>query len=201
MEKKTKQILIDRHLICFGDVPAFFLQTPGRVEWFGGYSTLHGGHRLTSAINRYLYASVSTHPQRTIRIISSQFPAITLTFDEVSIQPEDHPSLKMIKTLLSLSHHQGFSFEKGINIFLHSELPYVYHLGGSTAFVATILGVLMAQQKRSHILSKAEQSRWIQIVEQAAQRDSLYHDDSLSMLFGGTNLLPLANQDISQYQN
>lgn len=201
MEKKTKQTLIDRHLICFGDVPTFYLQTPGRIEWFGGYSTLHGGHRLTSAINRYVYASVSTHNQRTIRIISSQFPAITLTFDDVTIHMDDHPSLNMVKTLLSLCHDHGFLFEKGINIFIHSELPYAYHLGGSTAFVATILGVLMSQQKRPHVLSKAEQSRLIQIAEQSVQRDSLYHDDSLSMLYGGTNLLPLANQEMSQFQN
>jgi galactokinase len=199
--KPKKQNLIDKHILCFGTSPTYFIQTPGKVEWFSGYPSLHGGSYLASAIDLYLYASVSPNTFRSLRIISSTYPALTLSLDA---SPEgladDHPSFALVKGLLKQLDLVGVNIPHGWDIFIHSELNMMQGLGSSSAFAATILDILLIGTQLLIPISPLEKARWIQNIDITNGLWPNSRLDSLPSLEGGTIMVQQSVDGISNYQ-
>ena len=139
-----KQALIDKHILCFGQPPTHLVQTPGRIELFGGYTAFHGGLTLSMAIDQYLYASFSENLLRSIRIFSSGYPVMTFSIDQGRFF-DDAPTLsaQVVKQLFDFCLQKGSHFHHGIDIFIQSDFSKFSSLASSTAFSLTILEIML----------------------------------------------------------
>jgi galactokinase len=197
IDKKTKESLADKHILCFGVSPEFLIQTPLRVEWFGAYSSLHGSSRLTSAISAYMFASVSQNKERVIRIISNHYPAINISLDKVTSDFEKGSSQGLIYQLLNQTQ---LHLKNGLNIFIESETKHGFHFGSSSGFLLIVLEAIAFVSKSKSAFRNEEKIRLIHHVEQNQMITPCHLSDALSMLEGGTNLYQMDGQNYPIYQ-
>ncbi|MEN9819454.1 MAG: hypothetical protein RL379_232 [Bacillota bacterium] len=195
IDKKTKASLVDKHILCFGNSPLFFIQTPLRIEWFGAYSGLHGSPRLTSAIDKYVYASVSRNQERVLRIISSHYPAINVSLDKPTIEFDKGGSIGLIQQLLHELNLRNMVVKEGFNMFIESDSKHGFHFGASSGFLLTILEAMKLTSKRKSSISHDESLQILNAIEQHQMIAPIHPFDSLSMMDGGTNLQDVDNQN------
>ncbi len=195
IDKHLKNSLADKHILCFGQSPTLFIQNPLRVEWFGAYSSLHGSSRLTSAVNAYMYASVSAQQGQVLRIISNQYPAINIALEKTSSDHEKGSAYDVIYQLIQhLKQHQ-IKFDLGLNIFIESETKHGFHFGASSGFILIILEAILFISKNKPLMSNEEKLKIVQSVEHYQYNRPLHTFDALSMLYGGSNLYEIDSQD------
>jgi len=199
--KNQKQNLLDKHLLLFGQKPTSYLQVPGRIEWFGGYPSFHGGLRLTSTINRYLYTSVSVNSNQSIRIISSGFPVITLDLNHLNQSlMDDVAATSLVKSIILTLKEDGYPIEQGLDMFIESELKGPFGLGSSTAFALTILLILIQASKAEKLYNHEKIIQWVDSLEKTFfQRNPKPHD-AAAMVFGGTVLVDHGYSNEPTYQ-
>ncbi len=195
IDKILRNSLIDKHILCFGQSPSFLIQNPLRIEWFGSYSSLHGSTRLTSAVNAYMYASVSQHSEPVLRIISNHHPAINISLDKPSLDHEKGSGLDFIYPLIQQLKQHRINLQSGLNIFIESETKHGFHFGSSTGFILIILEAILFASKNKLTLSDEEKLNIIQTVEQHHLNRPIHVFDALSMLYGGSNLYEIDSEN------
>ena len=200
IDKKTKESLADKHILCFGNTPEFYIQNPLRVEWFGAYSSLHGSSRLTSAINAYMYASVSQNKERVIRIISNHYPAINISLEKPTRDKELGTSYSLIEKLIYEIKLTQLNLKDGLNIFIESEKKHGFHFGSSSGFLLTILEAIIYASKNKVTFKTEDKIKLLANVEHHQLTTPLYVSDALSMVEGGTNLYEIDSQHYPIYQ-
>ncbi len=188
--KSQKQNLLDKHLLLFGHLPNSYLQIPGRIEWFGGYPSFHGGLRLTSTINRYLYASVSTNSNQSIRIISSGFPVITLDLNHLNQSlMDDVAATSLVKSIIHTLKEEGHGLQQGLDVFIESELKGPFGLGSSSAFALTIVLMMIQATKTEKLYSNEQIIQWVDQLEKTFFIRNPKAYDAATMVMGGTLLV------------
>lgn len=200
IDKKTKESLADKHILCFGNAPEFYIQNPLRVEWFGAYSSLHGSSRLTSAINEYMYASVSQNKERVIRIISNHYPAINISLEKPTRDKELGTSYSLIEKLIYEIKLTQLNLKDGLNIFIESETKHGFHFGSSSGFLLTILEAIIYASKNKVTFKTEDKIKLLANVEYHQLTTPLHVSDALSMVEGGTNLYEIDSQQYPIYQ-
>ncbi len=200
LDKKVKQSLTDKHILCFGNSPSFFIQNPLRVEWFGAYSSLHGSSRLTSAINVYQVASVSQNQERVLRIISPHYPAINLSFDKTAFDADKGTTLDLIDQMIKSLKKQQINPYQGINIFIDSDHKHSFHFGTSSGFLLLILEAILISSKGKPSLTIEEKLSIIHSIEQLQLHRPIHFHDALPMLTGGSTFFEIDKQQIPIYQ-
>ena len=199
--KKQKQNLLDKHLLLFGKPPSFYLQVPGRIEWFGGYPSFHGGLRLTSTINRYLYTSVSSNSNQSIRIISSGFPVITLDLNHLNQSlMEDVAATSLVKSIIQTLQTDGHPINQGLDIFIESELKGPFGLGSSSAFALTVLLILIHTTKTEKYYHQDQLITWVDQLEKSYFLRNPKFYDVAPMVMGGTILVDYGFSNQPTYQ-
>jgi galactokinase len=199
--KKQKQNLIDKHLLLFGHLPSSFIQTPGRIEWFGGYPSFHGGSRLTSTINRYLFASISANQNQSIRIISSGFPVITLDLQQLNhLAMDDVAATSLVKSIILQLTEDDHPLTQGIDVFIESELKGPFGLGSSSAFALTVLTILLQATHSEKLYDHAQIIQWVDRLEKTYFLRNPKSFDAATLVFGGTLLVDhgFSNQPVYQ---
>jgi galactokinase len=199
--KKQKQNLIDKHLLLFGRLPSYFIQTPGRIEWFGGYPSFHGGSRLTSTINRYLFASISSNQNQSIRIISSGFPVITLDLQQLNhLAMDDVAATSLVKSIILQLTEDGHPLTQGIDVFIESELKGPFGLGSSSAFALTVLTILLHASHTEKSYHQAQIIQWVDRLEKTYFLRNPKSFDAATLVLGGTLLVDygFSNQPVYQ---
>jgi galactokinase len=200
--KAKKQNLLDKHLLLFGQLPTSFLQIPGRIEWFGGYPSFHGGLRLTSTINRYLYASVSPNSNQSIRIISSGFPVITLDLNHLNQSlMDDVAATSLVKSIINTLKEKGHPLKQGLDIFIESELKGPFGLGSSSAFALTVVLVMIHATKTDKLFSNETIIQWVDQLEKAYFIRNPKAYDAATMVIGGTLLVDYGFSNQPTYQS
>lgn len=200
IDKKTKESLADKHILCFGNAPEFYVQNPLRVEWFGAYSSLHGSSRLTSAINAYMYASVSQNKERVIRIISNHYPAINIALDKPFREKEIGTPYSSIEQLIYEIKLTQLNLKVGLNIFIESETKHGFHFGSSSGFLLTVLEAIIYISKNKASFKNEDKIKLLANVEYHQLTTPLHVSDALSMVEGGTNLYEIDSQHYPIYQ-
>lgn len=200
IDKKTKESLADKHILCFGTTPEFYIQSPLRVEWYGAYSSLHGSSRLTSAINAYMYASVSLNKERVLRIISNHYPAINISLDKPSYDLEKATPSTFIDQLIYQIKQSHLNLKDGLNIFLESETKHGFHFGSSSGFLLTVLEAIIYVSKNKASFKNEDKIKLLANVEHHQLTTPLHVSDPLSMILGGTNLYEMDLQQYPIYQ-
>jgi galactokinase len=199
--KNQKQNLLDKHLLLFGQKPTSYLQVPGRIEWFGGYPSFHGGLRLTSTINRNLYTSVSVNSNQSIRIISSGFPVITLDLNHLNQSVmDDVAATSLVKSIILTLKENGHPIEQGLDMFIESELKGPFGLGSSTAFALTVLLILVQASKADKLYNQEKIIQWVDQLEKTFFQRNPKSYDASAMVFGGTVLVDHGFSNEPTYQ-
>ena len=199
--KAQKQNLLDKHLLLFGHRPTSFLQIPGRIEWFGGYPSFHGGLRLTSTINRYLYASVSMNSNQSIRIISSGFPVITLDLNHLNQSlMDDVAATSLVKSIIHTFKENGHPIQQGLDMFIESELKGPFGLGSSSAFALAILLMMIQATKTEKLYKEDQLIQWVDQLEKAFFVRNPKSFDAATMVMGGTLLVDYGFSNQPTYQ-
>ncbi len=128
-------------------------RSPVRISFGGGgtdlpaYYEQFGGAVVNTAINRYVYAIISSGAEDTLQIISSDFRVFYRHVGRAEMQPEGE--LGLAKAIL-----REFGDYDGLDIFLSSQVPPGTGLGSSGAVAVCIVTALAAYQDRK--LSKQE---------------------------------------------
>ena len=199
--KYQKQNLLDKHLLLFGQRPTSFLQIPGRIEWFGGYPSFHGGLRLTSTINRYLYASVSINSNQSIRIISSGFPVITLDLNHINQSlMDDVAATSLVKSIINTLNEEGHPIHQGLDIFIESELKGPFGLGSSSAFALIVLLIMLHATKSEKLYKEERIIQWVDQLEKTFFIRKPKSYDAATMVMGGTVLVDYGFSNEPTYQ-
>jgi len=199
--KHQKQNLLDKHLLLFGQRPTSYLQIPGRIEWLGGHPSFHGGLRLTSAINRYLYASVSVNTNQSIRIISSGFPVITLNLNHLNQSSmDDVASTNLVKSIILTLKEDNHLILHGLDIFLESELKGPFALGSSSAFALAMVVIMIQATKAEKLYHQERIIQWVDQLEKSYFLRNPKSHDAASMVLGGTSLVDYGYSNDPIYQ-
>lgn len=122
-------------------------RAPVRISFGGGgtdlpaYYSQFGGAVLNTAINRYVYAVLSSGPTSALQIISSDFRVFERLVDEKIVI--DDGELGLAKAVLS-----EFGGYTGLDLFLSSQVPPGTGLGSSGAVAVCMVTALAAWHGR-----------------------------------------------------
>jgi D-glycero-alpha-D-manno-heptose-7-phosphate kinase len=165
-------------------------RTPIRVSFFGGGTDYRGyyerkfGQILGSAIDKYVYVSVSPNSQffdYKTRVAYRKTELVT------SIDDIEHPSVKACLKFMDINEPLD------INIF--SDIPARTGLGSSSSFTVGFLNALYALKgKRVSSQQLAENACY---VEQEIIKEKVGSQDQFHAAFGGLNTMTFKKNNIS----
>lgn len=165
-------------------------RTPIRVSFFGGGTDYRGyyerkfGQILGSAINKYVYVSVSPNSQffdYKTRVAYRKTELVT------SIDDIEHPSVKACLKFMDI--------EEPLDINIFSDIPARTGLGSSSSFTVGFLNALYALKgKRVSSQQLAENACY---VEQEIIKERVGSQDQFHAAFGGLNTMTFKKNDIS----
>jgi D-glycero-alpha-D-manno-heptose-7-phosphate kinase len=158
-------------------------RTPLRVSFFGGGTDLpeyymnHGGAVIGSAIDKYLYHTISTFPSNlfnySVKISYSKIECVSKTS-----QIEHRPFREILKVM---------GVERDVEIHLASDLPSFSGLGSSSAFT---VGLLLALHKFNGVsISPKDLALKAIFIERNILQESVGSQDQTFAAFGGFNLI------------
>ncbi len=123
-------------------------RAPVRISFGGGgtdlpaYYTQFGGAVTSTAINRYVYTFISEGPAEAVQIISSDFRVFYR--HQAGSEYSTDGELGLAKAVL-----REFGVERGVDVFVASQIPPGTGLGGSGAVAVSMITALAAWQGRS----------------------------------------------------
>ena len=163
-------------------------KTPLRISFAGGgtdvppYPELYGGCVLNVTIDFFAWGSLRPRIDDIIRLESADLN-IEIEFnahDEVNLDG----SLDLVKTALK---RLGALQSKGLDIFLHSDVPPGSGLGSSSALVVTLAGLV--REYKSMPFEIYDLARTAYVIEREDFNISGGLQDHYSAVFGGFNFI------------
>lgn len=158
-------------------------RTPLRVSFVGGgtdfpeFFAEHGGAVLATAIDKYIYHSVSHFPSELFDY------SIRLAYRKVecvkSIEQIEHAPFREI-----LRH---FGIERDVEISLSADLPSFSGLGSSSSFTVGLINALSAYQ--GHFIPKGELASLAIHVEREILQEPTGLQDQTVAAYGSLNLI------------
>lgn len=165
-------------------------RTPIRVSFFGGGTDYRGyyerkfGQILGSAIDKYIYVSVSPNSQffdYKTRVAYRKTELVT------SIDDIEHPSVKACLKFMDI--------DEPLDINIFSDIPARTGLGSSSSFTVGFLNALYALKgKRVSSQQLAENACY---VEQEIIKERVGSQDQFHAAFGGLNTMTFKKNNIS----
>ena len=164
-------------------------QTPFRISFFGGgtdwpeYFTEHGGAVLGTAIDRYIYHSVTP-------LYSKLFDhSIRLAYRKVecvkNVRDIEHRPFREILTY--------FGIERDIEISLSADLPSFSGLGSSSSFTVGLINALSAFKGR--FITRSDLAYTAIRLEHEVMKESIGCQDQVFAAFGGFNVVEFRRSD------
>ncbi|MGO4880076.1 MAG: GHMP kinase [Bryobacteraceae bacterium] len=164
-------------------------QTPLRVSFFGGgtdlpeFFTEHGGAILGTAIDKYIYHSVTHFPSRlfdySIRLAYRKVECVG-SLDEVQ-----HGPFRAVLRFLNI--------ERDVEISLAADLPSSSGLGSSSSFTVGLINALMAFMGR--FISQSELAAMAVHVERNLLNEAVGCQDQVLAAYGGLNVVRFIRDD------
>ncbi len=159
-------------------------QTPVRISFAGGgtdipaYYEQYGGAVLSTSISRYTYAAVAPRSDGRIQVVCEDI-VLDEIFDSVDRLPND---LAMARTVLA-----RLGIEKGITLYMESEIPVGTGLGLSSSVCVNLLYALNLYQGRSP--DPAELAWQASEIEIRDLGKPIGRQDHYAAAYGGLNLI------------
>jgi len=167
----------------------FICKTPLRISFFGGgtdfpeYFQEHGGAVLGTAIDKYIYHSVTRFPSElfdySVRLAYRKVECVT------SVAEIEHtPFREILKT---------FGIEKDVEISLSADLPSFSGLGSSSSFTVGLINALNAFQGK--FISTPELAHLAIHMEREVLKEAVGCQDQIFAAYGGLNLVEFKSTD------
>ncbi len=169
-------------------------RAPVRISLAGGgtdlpaYYERHGGFVLSTTIDKYFYVLVSLTSADSIQISSSDYRVFYRQ------RPGEAPlwdgDLGLVKAALHL-----FGLERGLSLFLASEVPPGTGLGSSSAVAVALVKAMAALGGR--LLSPAEVAARACSLELEELSSPIGKQDQYAASFGGLNAITFATDSVA----
>lgn len=169
-------------------------RSPMRISFGGGgtdleaYYAKYGGFVISTAINKYFYAIITTDESDDLQIISADYRSLFRhsPYNDLFWDGD----LALPKAIL---HH--FGIRRGINLFVASEVPPGTGLGSSSAAavtiicaISTLIGQSMTKQQVAEIASS---------IEICKMGMPIGKQDQYASAFGGLNAITFTSQGVA----
>ncbi|MEO0225872.1 MAG: hypothetical protein ABIL05_02845, partial [candidate division WOR-3 bacterium] len=164
-------------------------RTPVRISFAGGgtdlpvYYTKYGGLVLSVAINKYIYTILTEREDNFIQVISSDLQRM-VELDRIDLSDEALVSSDLNIPLAVLKH---LKCQRGLNIFVASEIPPGTGLGSSGSVCVNMLKIV------SHYLnipmSRYDLAETAFFIASALLKRPVGKQDEYAAAFGGLNMI------------
>ncbi len=169
-------------------------RAPMRISLAGGGTDLeayygpYGGLVISTAINKYFYAILSTDDADDLQVISADYRSLFRhsTYNDLFWDGD----LALPKAIL---HH--FGIRRGLNLFVASEVPPGTGLGSSSAAAVTLVRAIstLVEQPMTR-LQVAELASYIEITKMGMP---IGKQDQYASAFGGLNNMTFSSQGVT----
>jgi D-glycero-alpha-D-manno-heptose-7-phosphate kinase len=165
-----------------------------RISFGGGgtdleaYYARYGGFVISTAINKYLYAIVSTDDSDDLQVISADYRSLFRhsPYDDLFWDGD----LALPKAIL---HH--FGIRRGLNLFLASEVPPGTGLGSSSAAAVTLVRALSTLLEQP--MTKQQVAELACSIEISKMGMPIGKQDQYASAFGGFNTISFSSQGVT----
>lgn len=165
-----------------------------RISFGGGgtdleaYYARYGGLVISTAINKYFYAIITTDESDELQVISADYRSLFRHSPYSDLFWDG--DLALPKAIL---HH--FGIRQGLNLFLASEVPPGTGLGSSSA--AAVALVRAASTLLEHPLTKQEVAELACSIEITKMGMPIGKQDQYASSFGGLNTITFSSEGVT----
>src|SRR6266481_4008160 len=169
-------------------------RAPMRISFGGGgtdleaYYANYGGVVISTAINKYFYAVITTDESDDLQVISADYRSLFRhsPYNDLFWNGD----LALPKAIL---HH--FGIRRGLNLFVASEVPPGTGLGSSSAAAVTLVRALSTLVEQPMTRQQvAELASFIEITKMGMP---IGKQDQYAAAFGGLNMITFTNEGIA----
>jgi len=165
-----------------------------RISFGGGgtdleaYYAKYGGLVISSAINKYFYAVITTDESDDLQVISADYRSLFRhsPYNDLFWDGD----LALPKAIL---HH--FGIRRGINLFVASEVPPGTGLGSSSAAAVTMVRAISTLVEQP--LTKQQVAELASYIEIGKMGMPIGKQDQYASAFGGLNKITFSNEGVT----
>jgi D-glycero-alpha-D-manno-heptose-7-phosphate kinase len=168
-------------------------RSPMRISLGGGgtdleaYYAKYGGFVISTAINKYFYAIITTDESDDLQVISADYRSLFRhsTYDDLFWNGD----LALPKAVL---HH--FGIRRGINLFVASEVPPGTGLGSSSAAAVTMVRAISTLVEQP--MTRQQVAELASYIEISKMGMPIGKQDQYASAFGGLNKITFSSQGV-----
>jgi D-glycero-alpha-D-manno-heptose-7-phosphate kinase len=169
-------------------------RAPMRISFGGGgtdleaYYAKYGGLVISSAINKYFYAVITTDESDDLQVISADYRSLFRhsPYNDLFWNGD----LALPKAIL---HH--FGIRRGINLFVASEVPPGTGLGSSSAAAVTMVRALSTLVEQP--MTKQQVAELASYIEIGKMGMPIGKQDQYASAFGGLNKITFSSKSVT----
>ncbi len=169
-------------------------RAPMRISFGGGgtdleaYYAKYGGIVVSTAINKYFYAIITTDDSDDLQVISADYRSLFRhsPYNDLFWNGD----LALPKAIL---HH--FGIRRGINLFVASEVPPGTGLGSSSAAAVTMVRALSTLTEQP--MTKPQIAELASYIEITKMGMPIGKQDQYAAAFGGLNKITFTSQGVT----
>jgi D-glycero-alpha-D-manno-heptose-7-phosphate kinase len=169
-------------------------RAPMRISFGGGgtdlaaYYAQYGGLVISTAINKYFYAIITTEENDDLQVISADYRSL---FRHTPYQDLFwNGDLALPKAVL---HH--FGIRQGMNMFIASEVPPGTGLGSSSAAAVTMVRAISTLIEQP--MTKQQVAEIASFIEIDKMKMPIGKQDQYAAAFGGLNRITFTNEGVT----
>jgi len=169
-------------------------RAPMRISFGGGgtdleaYYAKYGGVVVSTAINKYFYAILTTEEADDVQVISADYRLLFRHASDTNLFWDGE--LALPKAVL---HH--FGVRRGVNLFLASEVPPGTGLGSSSAAAVTMVRALSTLLEQP--LAKQQVAELASFIEITKMGMPIGKQDQYAAAFGGLNKITFTGAGVT----
>src|SRR5438045_1453342 len=176
-----------------GEVKMLIARAPMRISFGGGgtdleaYYAKYGGLVVSTAINKYFYAIITTDESDDLQVISADYRSLFRhsPYNDLFW----NGNLALPKAIL---HH--FGIRRGINLFVASEVPPGTGLGSSSAAAVTLVRALSTLVEQP--MTKQQVAELASYIEISKMGMPIGKQDQYASAFGGLNKITFSSEGV-----
>ncbi len=169
-------------------------RAPMRISFGGGgtdleaYYAKYGGLVISTAINKYFYAVITTDESDDLQVISADYRSLFRhsSYNDLFWDGD----LALPKAVL---HH--FGIRRGINLFVASEVPPGTGLGSSSAAAVTMVRAISTLVEQP--MTKQQVAELASYIEIGKMGMPIGKQDQYASAFGGLNKITFAREGVT----
>jgi D-glycero-alpha-D-manno-heptose-7-phosphate kinase len=182
------------HAVALEEKKMLIARAPMRISFGGGgtdleaYYAKYGGLVISTAINKYFYAVITTDESDDLQVISADYRSLFRhsPYNDLFWNGD----LALPKAVL---HH--FGIRRGINLFVASEVPPGTGLGSSSAAAVTMVRAISTMVEQP--MTKQQVAEVASYIEIGKMGMPIGKQDQYASAFGGLNKITFTSEGVT----